>query len=177
MLVVDDDADLAETYALWLDEEYDVHTATSGQQALDAHDDAVDVVLLDRRMPGRSGDDLLGRLRDRSCVVSMVTAVEPGPDVVDLPFDDYLVKPVTRSTLVDTVDQLHSLVGCGDGVREVAALGATVSALEATDVVDPETERVTERLREEYARRRETLEGTGGVLGATAPSSFSDATD
>jgi len=108
VLVVDDEEGLADLYAIWLRDRYAVETAYDGDAALDALDEAVDVVLLDRQMPGVSGDDVLEAIRDREldCRVAMVTAVEPELDIVDLGFDDYLRKPVDRETLRETVDRL-----------------------------------------------------------------------
>jgi DNA-binding NarL/FixJ family response regulator len=55
----------------------------------------------DRHMPGLSGEDLLSELVDRDYYgrVVMVTAVDPGIEVLDMPFDDYLCKPVDREEL------------------------------------------------------------------------------
>ncbi|NIB99324.1 response regulator [Halobacterium sp. R2-5] len=108
VLVVDDEEGLADLYAIWLRDRYAVETAYDGDAALDALDETVDVVLLDRQMPGVSGDDVLEAIRDREldCRVAMVTAVEPELDIVDLGFDDYLRKPVDRETLRETVDRL-----------------------------------------------------------------------
>jgi len=108
VLVVDDERGLADLYAIWLEEDYDVRTAYDGSEALDALDASVDVVLLDRQMPDVSGDGVLSELRDRGidCRVAMVTAVEPELDIVDLGFDDYLRKPVDRETLLATVARL-----------------------------------------------------------------------
>jgi DNA-binding response OmpR family regulator len=108
VLVVDDEEELADLYAIWLRDRYTVRTAYDGEEALDALDDAVDVVLLDRQMPGVSGDDVLDAIRERGlgCRVAMVTAVEPELDIVDLGVDDYLRKPVDRETLRATVDRL-----------------------------------------------------------------------
>ena len=54
VLVVDDDPDLADMFALWLNRAgYEVRTAYGGEAALDRLDPAVDIVLLDRRMPHR----------------------------------------------------------------------------------------------------------------------------
>ncbi|OYR71882.1 DNA-binding protein, partial [Halorubrum sp. E3] len=44
VLAVDDEPDLAELYRVYLDSAYDVRIATGGEEALDAMDDAVDVV-------------------------------------------------------------------------------------------------------------------------------------
>ncbi|MCG1002902.1 MULTISPECIES: response regulator [Halobacterium] len=110
VLVVDDEEGLADLYAIWLRDEYDVETAYDGEAALEALSEAVDVVLLDRQMPGLSGDDILETIRERGldCRVAMVTAVEPELDIVDLGFDDYLRKPIDRETLRETVDRLLS---------------------------------------------------------------------
>lgn len=108
VLVVDDDPQVRELFAAFLDEEFTVETAASGEEALATITDDIDVVLLDRMMPGLSGDEVLTRLRERGfdCRVAMVTAVAPGLDVVELGFDDYLIKPVTRSQLHNVVDSL-----------------------------------------------------------------------
>jgi len=59
VLIVDDEPDLADLYASWLPEQYAVVTAYDGRGALDALDGSVNVVLLDRRMPGMSGDEVV----------------------------------------------------------------------------------------------------------------------
>ncbi|MFB6105679.1 MAG: response regulator, partial [Halobacteriaceae archaeon] len=61
VVVVDDEEGIAEAYSYWLSDEYDVRTAQSGAGALETIDEDVDVVLLDRRMPDRSGDEVLDR--------------------------------------------------------------------------------------------------------------------
>jgi len=108
VLVVDDEPALAELYSAWLDREYTVRTATSGEEALAEIDAGVDVVLLDRRMPDLSGDEVLATIRDRdvNCRVAMVTAVNPEFDVIEMGFDDYLLKPVDHEELLTTVDCL-----------------------------------------------------------------------
>ena len=108
VLVVDDERGLADLYAIWLEDDYDVRSAYNGSEALDALDASVDIILLDRQMPDVSGDDVLAEVRDRGieCRVAMVTAVEPELDIVDLGFDDYLRKPVDRETLLSTVQRL-----------------------------------------------------------------------
>ncbi|WP_435335680.1 HalX domain-containing protein [Haloarchaeobius sp. TZWWS8] len=108
VLIVEDEPDLANLYAAWLRDATDVETAYSGSEALDAISKTVDIVLLDRRMPGLSGDEVLSTIRDRDLDtrVAMVTAVEPDFDIVGMGFDDYLVKPVSKSDLLSTIDQL-----------------------------------------------------------------------
>lgn len=112
VLVVDDDVALVELYAEWLSDAYEVVTATDGETALAlATEHDVDVALLDRRMPGTSGDEVLDAIRERGldCRAAMVTGVDPDFDVVDIPFDDYLIKPVTGDDLERTVRALLAL--------------------------------------------------------------------
>ena len=51
VLVVDDERDLADLYAAWLEMEYEVVTAYGGEEAIDTMDRSVDVALVDRLMP------------------------------------------------------------------------------------------------------------------------------
>ncbi|WP_323190485.1 response regulator [Halostella sp. PRR32] len=105
VLVADDEPKVADLYAQYLDSEFDVRTAYNGSEALELAD-GVDVVLLDRQMPDKSGDDVLNELRDsgNNCQVVMVTALEPTMDVVDMPFDDYVVKPAQKDDLIAVVE-------------------------------------------------------------------------
>lgn len=111
VLVVDDETPLADLYAHWLSGVFDVRTAYGGTEALDLVDDDVDVVLLDRRMPELSGDEVLERIRELNVDVrvAMVTAVDPDFDIIDMQCDDYLVKSVTREDLIETVEFLLTL--------------------------------------------------------------------
>jgi predicted DNA binding protein/DNA-binding response OmpR family regulator len=138
VLVVDDDEDLADTCEYWLRDDYDVRVAYGGEAALERADESVDVVLLDRRMPNLSGDDVLDELRERGldCRVAMMTAVEPDTDIVDMPFDEYLVKPVTKTDVRETVEELLVRSDFEDDVREYFALESTESVLDARDVDD-----------------------------------------
>lgn len=125
VLVVDDEEDLADTYAVWLSEDCEVRTAYSGVQARKHFDEDLDAMLLDRRMPGVPGDRVLDELREHACAcpVAMLTAVEPDRDVVDLPFDAFLEKPVTRADVRETVDELLLRAGYGEDARDSLALG------------------------------------------------------
>lgn len=131
VLVVEDEPDLADLYATWLDDDYDVRVAYGGREALDALDDAVDVVLLDRRMPDLSGDEVLVALRERDidCRVAMVTAVEPDFDIIEMGFDAYLVKPVLRDDLRETVGRLLTRGTYDAQVRELFSLASKRAAL------------------------------------------------
>lgn len=108
VLFVDDEPSIADGHAELLSEHYRTLTAYDGGGALEHIDDSVDVVCLDRRMPGTSGDDVLAAMRERGFdqPVVMLTAVEPDADVVDMGYDAYLVKPIDATALYETVDHL-----------------------------------------------------------------------
>lgn len=109
VLIVDDEKGLADLYATWLREEFAVTTAYGGHAALETVTEGdVDVVLLDRHMPDLSGDIVLTVLRDRGydMPVAMVTGVEPEFSVLDLGFDQYILKPVDAEELTATVREL-----------------------------------------------------------------------
>ena len=112
-LVVDDEKEVADAYALRLRDVCDTRTAYTGREALETVEtSAIDVVLLDRHMPSMSGDQVLERLRERSFPgrVIMVTAVDPDFAVIDMPFDDYLCKPVERADLHAAVDHQRQVL-------------------------------------------------------------------
>lgn len=86
VLIVDDERDLANSFRSLLEDDYTVRVAYNAETALDLYDGAVDVALLDRHMPGMSGDEVLQHIRDKpgDCGVGMLTAVDPTPDIADM---------------------------------------------------------------------------------------------
>lgn len=131
ILVVDDERDVADAYAVQLQMDYETRTAYSGEEALETIDDDVDVVLLDRRMPDLAGDEVLQTIRSRGldCSVIMVTAVDPDFDIVEMPFDDYLCKPAERSELVTAIERQRTVKEYDDHVREYMELSAKLELL------------------------------------------------
>lgn len=144
--VVEDERDLADLYEVWLTGRYDVRVASGEESALDRIDD-VDVVLLDRRMPDLDGDEVLTRLRDRGFDgwVVMVTTVTPETDILELGFDDYLRKPLTKADLVETIDRLLERNRYATDLRAFARLAAKRATLAA--------EHPTEELQQDEAYR------------------------
>ena len=162
-LVVDDEPDVADSYAAFLEEEYEVRTAYSGEQALSKLDADVDVVLLDRRMPEMVGDEVLDRIRDRGidCRVAMVTAVDPNTDIIDMEFDDYVVKPVSREEVLDTVDRLRRVTEYERTLREYYRVTRKyVTLADAGGNGEFETDPEFVELTERRDRLRERLEST-----------------
>jgi len=163
VLVVDDDTDLADTCEYWLREDFDVRLAYGGEEAVAKVDETVDVVLLDRRMPDLSGDEVLAEIdaRGLDCRVAMMTAVEPDTDIVEMPFDEYLVKPVSEEDVVGTVEELLVRAEFDARVREYFALESTEAVLESRELGelgDPDAlDDLTARVKELRAERESEI--------------------
>ncbi|MGB9963620.1 response regulator [Halobacterium sp. CBA1126] len=158
VLVVDGEAAFAESVGQWIGEHWNAVVATDGEEALEQYGPHVDAVLLDRRMPERSGDDVLERIRERdgNARVAMLTALEPDMDVVDLDYDMYLEKPVDREEVVDAAAELLERANYTRELRALYALSSKVAALEARydDAALADDERF-QRLQAELERVRE----------------------
>jgi DNA-binding response OmpR family regulator len=121
VLIVEDEQHLADLYTDYLDERYDVRTAYSGEEGLELLSVDIDVVLLDRRMPVVSGNEVLAEIEEQSLParVAMVTAVDPDFDIIEMGVDDYLVKPVTREELTEVVERLHKIAEYDEQLQEL----------------------------------------------------------
>lgn len=166
VLIVDDEPTVAEGHTERLRDRYDCRVATDGQTGLVELDESVDVVLLDRRMPGLSGEEVLDAIREQryDCRVAMLTGVEPDVDVVEMGFDDYLTKPITAERLRDTVDALVRRSECDERLQRYFALASKVAVLEAehdrSDLAgDPRYAKLCEELSELRSAVDESLDG------------------
>src|SRR6266550_1730909 len=158
ILLVEDDIGIAEPLAKGLEREgFEVIRAGDGQEALEAP--AVDVVILDLRLPDIDGYEVCRRLRARSQVpIIMVSARGEEVDRViglELGADDYIVKPFGFRELVariravarrrapvptgPTGDEAVNASGIGHASGDVPATVVEVGAL----AVDRRTRRVT----------------------------------
>ncbi|SIQ76459.1 HalX domain-containing protein [Haladaptatus litoreus] len=133
VLIVDDETEVTDLYEAWLSA-YRTHTVHDGEEAiafLDQNADRIDVVLLDRKMPGLNGEAVLKAIRDRGhdCPVAMITAVAPDYDIIDMAFDEYVTKPVDGDQLRTTVDELRSRAQYADDLSRYFSLVSTHASL------------------------------------------------
>ncbi|WP_435358470.1 response regulator [Haloarchaeobius sp. DFWS5] len=109
VVVADDDEDLRVTLEIWLkDIGSNIVPATNGQEALEALESLsndVDVLLIDRRMPGLSGDEVVKRLKESSFTgrIIAMSAHPPNDHLSEDDVDEYLTKPLYQNDVVDTV--------------------------------------------------------------------------
>ncbi|MBI4536456.1 MAG: response regulator [candidate division NC10 bacterium] len=106
IMVVDDEPDAVELLQEFLVAKgYEVLTATAGEEALQkVREERPHLILLDVRMPGMNGLEVLRRVRqiDQEVGVIMVTAVneeETGREALALGAFDYVVKPLDLAYL------------------------------------------------------------------------------
>lgn len=123
ILVVDDDKPIRVTLSEALESAgYEVATAVDGEHALEKFaSDAFDLVLLDMKMPGVNGIEVLRQLKSRRATqaVVMMTAygsVETAVEALKLGAVDYVQKPFTPDeirSIVHRVTERNALVETG----------------------------------------------------------------
>lgn len=110
VLIAEDDDAFRETICRWsaVDDRWEVREAPNGRAALEAADADVDVLVVDRRMPGLSGPELVERLEDTRFdgSVLVVSAYEADTDLNEADVDGYVTKPVSRQAYVDALEWL-----------------------------------------------------------------------
>src|SRR2546423_4699350 len=146
LLIVEDDTELAELLTALIEGEgYEVDTAHDAQRGLHlglAHD--YRVMVIDRRLPGMDGLELIAGLRRRAVTarVLILTALGAHAERVrglDGGADDYLTKPFDAQELLARVRALdRRFADSSDLLR----LGAGVLDRLARDVVQPDRARI-----------------------------------
>ncbi|WP_331235592.1 winged helix-turn-helix transcriptional regulator [Natronorarus salvus] len=160
VLVVDDDPRLASMHAGWLDDEFDVDRAYDGEEAFKRLSEEIDVLLIDRRMPGMGGEEVVERIDewDLDCRVVMLSAVEPDFDIIGMGIDAYLVKPVVKEELVEAITEVLGRTAHEAEVQEYLALSAKRALLRARK---GESELAAS---EEYARLEDRIDDLEGSI-------------
>jgi DNA-binding response OmpR family regulator len=110
ILVVDDEKHVREMLQRILeDADYNVITASGGQEAIDQlSSDNINLVLLDIRMPVMDGYQTLEHIREKLNIpVIMVTAIDETTSTItslDLGADDYVKKPFRSGVLLSRIE-------------------------------------------------------------------------
>jgi|APHM01.1.fsa_nt_gi Response regulators consisting of a CheY-like receiver domain and a winged-helix DNA-binding domain len=140
VVVADDDRRVATMHTAWLSDSYAVRTAHDGEETIEELGPEVDVLVLDRRMPRKSGDAVLSWLREQGydTRVVMITAEEPSEDLFDLDFDEYLTKPVSEAEFKSVVADLIERSEYDSQLQAYLARQSTVEALKTADQAESE---------------------------------------
>jgi two-component system phosphate regulon response regulator PhoB len=146
ILVVEDEPDIRALIAYQLTREgFRVETADKGSEALAAvHREVPDLLVLDRMLPGMSGDEVLRSLRaqepTRGIPVLVLTAKREQEDRIrglELGADDYLTKPFSPRELVLRVQAIlrraaEAHLSGGTRIIQAGALRMDLNAHQAT---------------------------------------------
>ncbi|MDA3896429.1 MAG: sigma-54 dependent transcriptional regulator [Desulfobacteraceae bacterium] len=117
ILVVDDEEIQRELLRGFLEKQgYDVTAAADGHEALNIFSRLpFQLVLLDHRMPGMSGDQVLMKIKEinplvRSIMITAFGSVDTAVTVMKLGADDFLEKPVDLSSLLEKIQRIEQTV-------------------------------------------------------------------
>jgi len=129
VLVVDDERALVGMVASLLGEEgYEIVTAYDGETALRRHaEESPDLVILDRKLPKISGDEVCKRIRASSSTPILMLTGERGAEerakLLDLGADDYLEKPFSGRELRSRVRALLRRAAPAASKQAAASVG------------------------------------------------------
>ncbi|MGQ9669775.1 MAG: response regulator [Desulfosoma sp.] len=114
VLVVDDELDFLETLVRRLEKRQVAAVGvTGGREALDKlSQHSVDVVVLDVRMPGMDGLEVLQEIKKRWPLVEVIlltghASVESGLQGMELRAFDYVMKPCKLTELLPKIEQAY----------------------------------------------------------------------
>lgn len=140
ILWADDEIDLLKPHIMFLQEKgYDVETANNGDDALDlVQADEFDIVFLDENMPGISGLETLGKMKELypSLPIVMITKSEEESimeEAIGSKISDYLIKPVNPKQILLTIKknldskQLRSEQATSNYQREFRQIGMSLA--------------------------------------------------
>lgn len=111
LLLVEDDPTLRQALAFNLTREgYEVTSKADGPSALEAaHDDRLDLILLDVMLPGMSGIEVLRALRGDGVTTPVIILSAKGDEIdrvvgLKVGADDYVAKPFSRPELLARIE-------------------------------------------------------------------------
>lgn len=173
VLLVDDDPGIRELYATWLADEWTPLTAGTAGDAEAALDSPLVAAVLDRELPGSSGEALLRQVRSRhpGLPVAFVSVHDPDCEVLRLRADDYLHKPATAAELRNLVTALARRGHLEPDRRRLAALlslrdafrrSAGPDALEGREAIRAELDRLASAASDERERDAGDVEDPDG---------------
>lgn len=135
VLIVDDEEKFADYLCKRLvNHEYNVETASSGEEAIEKIQKAnYDVVILDILMPGIDGIEALRTIKKLKPLVEVImltghASVESGVEGMKLGAYDYLMKPCETEELVAKIDKAYERKSEQEGRIREAAIDRIVSS-------------------------------------------------
>lgn len=133
VLILEDERMVADILADYCSNLYDVQYVRTGEEALEAYTDDIDLTIIDRKLEGMSGDDVAARIRAEhgEALILCVSGIEPDNDIYDLEYDDYIYKPVEEDEMKARLDLLFNRAELDATTREYLSLRSKQVALTA----------------------------------------------
>lgn len=117
VLLVDDEKDFIESLAERLQlRNFDVATALSGDDAINlVRKNEFDVIILDVKMPGKSGIDTLKEIKNINQLTQVImltghATVESAIQGMKLGAYDYIMKPTVAEDLINLINKAYKIV-------------------------------------------------------------------
>ena len=117
ILIVEDDTDQANLYTEWL-KSFETEVV-SVDSLFDASESDILAVIIDRYLESMETDRFIEHLRKNDVPVIICSGVEPSLKDIDMPFFNYLLKPVDSKTVKQNINELKKL---GKEERRIKAL-------------------------------------------------------
>lgn len=154
LIIVDDERIVRESLKHWFEEEgYIIDTAENGNEALQKFSvNKYDLALLDMKMPGMTGLELLKKIReiDENCVSILITAFASVPTAIQALKDgayDYVTKPIDPDELNNIVKNALESVKLKTENKKLKGRLEDMSVPENLVGESPQMKRITELIR------------------------------
>jgi response regulator RpfG family c-di-GMP phosphodiesterase len=115
VFILEDDEGIAELLRNWVSNLYGPDTQVYHEQTVKGSEETLhslsmlDVAVLDRNLPDGKGGELLPIITKFDAITIMFTAASPDTEIINLPINDYLVKPIDKETFVKRLSMLKKL--------------------------------------------------------------------
>jgi len=125
ILVVDDEMGVREALSIILKPVYEVHTAANGKEALECiQNKKVDLVILDLKMPGLSGVDVLKEIKKLNEDIEVIILTGYGTltnarEVIHYGAGDFISKPFNVADIISTVSNALERRKNNQGIKDL----------------------------------------------------------
>jgi DNA-binding response OmpR family regulator/DNA-binding HxlR family transcriptional regulator len=134
VLILEDERMVADIFTEYFAESYDVQHVRTGEEAIETYTDDIDLLIVDRKLEGMSGDDVAARIRaeHEQPLILCVSGVEPDDDICELAVDDYIHKPVEEAEMKTRLELLLDRAALDATARTYLSLRSKQIALTDT---------------------------------------------
>jgi len=131
ILIIEDDPMASSALSDYSSNPFNVRTVSRGEDGIRHYTKDTDLVILDRKLDDMSGDTVATKIKekDQHALILVVSGIDPKDNILDLPVDCYLKKPVSRTELRSRISDILNRQGLELEQREYLALRSKQSAL------------------------------------------------